>query len=370
MVTQTVCSDATSKALLGSTLFVDKNLSLTRTLACSSCHNPSRAFVDGRYHTMNGTHPVNGALSLGDDGVSLGGRNAPTVLYAQFSPTFAQGNDGNYTGGQFHDGRAATLMHQAKGPFLDTAEMMMPSAGAVIERVKANPSYVSQLKTLYGATVLDSNTTAYDAVADAIATFERNAIFAPFDSKYDRFKEGNYTMSTLEAQGYALFFSNALSCKKCHTINSASEKASHELFTNYAYENIGTPRNLVALQARDGNTSHIDLGLGGRSDINDSRHYGKVKVPTLRNIAITAPYMHNGVFQSLEAVLAFYDHRSAQGSHATNPETNASWESADVNATINRTLLEASAPLSDSDIAALVAFLKLLTDARYESLLD
>lgn len=359
---------------LGSRLFFDANLSLRKTMSCSSCHNPGHAFSDARFQLPDDTNPVDGALSVGDDDVTLGGRNAPTASYAQFIPEFSQNADGEYFGGQFHDGRAASLKEQAKGPFLDQAEMMMPSAEAVVDRVLENTQYVADFKTLYGEDIFDDKLNAYDVLAESIASFEKTEVFAPFDSKYDRSQlaAGDinaYVMSALEEQGHALFFdTNKTNCVLCHSINSASE-SHNEIFSNFKYENIGTPRNLEALIARDGNTDKTDLGLGGRADINDSTHYGKVRVPTLRNIAVTGPYMSNGVFKELRTVLAFYNHMSDKDSTTLNPETNAAWEEAEVNATINHPLLEMEL-LSDEELTALEAFLKLLTDKQYETLVN
>ena len=365
---------ALSSESLGSRLFFDANLSLRKTISCASCHNPGHAFSDARFQLPEDLNPVDGALSVGDDGVTLGGRNAPTASYAQFIPVFSQNTDGEYFGGQFHDGRAATLKEQAKGPFLDQAEMMMPSAESVVDRVLENPQYVVDFKALYGEDVFDDKLHAYDVVAESIASFEKTEVLAPFDSKYDRSQldvsDANaYEMSVLEEQGYALFFdTNKTNCVLCHSINSESE-SSNEIFSNFKYENIGTPRNLEALIARDGNTDKIDLGLGGRVDINDSTHYGKVRVPTLRNVAVTDPYMSNGVFKELRTVLEFYNHMSGNESTTLNPETNASWGDAEVSATINHPLLEMEL-LSDEELNALEAFLMLLTDRQYEGLIN
>ena len=375
-------TQSVSEAALGEMLFHDTNLSLHRNMACASCHDPEHGFVDARFHADVDNDPTHGALSIGSDGVSLGGRNAPTAAYAQAAPDFGL-YKGVYRGGQFHDGRALNLKAQAKGPFLDTAEMMMPSMQDVIERVKENSEYVSIMKNLYGETIFDdtnvSNT--YDKVAQAIAKYEKTQEFAPFDSKYDRFLacksegkgegtcyvEGNWSIE--EQAGYALFFSEGnTNCASCHTLSSGSEAASGELFTNYKFENIGTPRNLQALMARDGNTTKRDRGLGGF--LNDTAHDGKIKVPTLRNIAVTAPYMSNGVFAELRTVLEFYDHMIGQGGHPTNPETSQPWGEADFNATINHTLLQDSSALTDTKIRNLEAFLRTLTDARYEHLLE
>ena len=339
---------------LGEQLFFDTNLSLNRTMACSTCHDPEHAFMDARFIDDPGSNPVEGALSVGDDGVALGGRNAPTAAYAMMAPRFGRDGNGDYIGGQFHDGRAADLAAQAKGPFLDKAEMMMPDRASVVERVKENPVYVSAFKALYGEAIFDDINASYDALAESIAAFENTETFAPFDSKYDRYLAGEYTMTDQEDLGYALFFSQAnTNCATCHTLNSESESI-NETFTNYAFENIGTPRNTAA--------DTQDLGLGGRDDINDSVQYGKMKVPTLRNVAVTGPYMSNGVFKELRTVLEFYDHMAGQGNHPINPETGEAWADPDVNATVNREVLQATKALTDTKIDALIAFLKLLTD--------
>ncbi|MCK5747588.1 MAG: cytochrome-c peroxidase, partial [Oricola sp.] len=106
---------------LGRSLFFDTNLSKNRTEACASCHDPEFAFTDPR-----------GMASPGDDGVSLGDRNAPTAAYASFSPAFHRDKDGEWVGGQFLDGRAASLEEQAGGPPLNPAEMGMPDKAAVV----------------------------------------------------------------------------------------------------------------------------------------------------------------------------------------------------------------------------------------------
>lgn len=382
-----------TKRSLGKALFFDKNISLTRNTSCATCHNPEHAFIDARFSETGVDQNifVNGAFSVGDDGVSLGGRNTPTVTYAQFIPVFTKGSYGNYSGGQFHDGRAATLAIQAAGPPLDEAEMQMSDKNAVVDRLKENDNYLVAFKALYSEGIFDDINATYEAMAESIAAFEKTAVFAPFDSKYDKFRdcreagrstntcfnEGNWTNE--EDQGYSLFFSSGnTNCAKCHSNNSISEAplGSREMFTNFTYENIGTPRNIAAMDARvalglqDNNATF--KGLGGAielSDVNFALHLGKSKVPTLRNIAVTAPYMSNGVFTKLRTVLEFYDHQGV-GNRVNNPETGIAWVANDNNATINRALLGSTQVLTDSKIKALEAFLRTLTDFRYESLLE
>lgn len=374
-----------TKEKLGESLFFDQNLSLDRKTSCATCHDPNHAFIDARF-LKDGTDQtvfIHGAFSVGDDGSALGGRNTPTAAYALFNPTFGKNSKGVYIGGQFHDGRATTLQDQATRPPLDQAEMMMPDKQSVMERIEENPDYIIAFKALYGETIFDDINASYDSMGEAIAKFENTEEFAPFDSKYDRLKqcreEGGSTNECLVADnwtseeelGMSLFFSEAnTNCATCHTINSKSEAPTRELFTNFEYENIGTPRNIAAMDARaalglqDANATF--KGLGGF--VNEAEHLGKGKVPTLRNIAVTGPYMNNGVFKELRTVIEFYDHMAGLGHH-TNPETGQKWGMNDHNETINHETLRETKELTDDKIKGLEAFLRTLTDKRYEHLM-
>jgi len=358
-----------SKEELGKDLFLDKNLSLTRQTSCATCHDPDHAFIDARHMLPGAHHVVDGALSIGDDGVSLGGRNAPTVSYAKFSPEF---NVTSLKGGQFYDGRASTLKDQAMGPPLDNAEMMMSNKELFVERIKENPSYLLAFKKFYGLRIFNNTNKMYEAFGDAIEKYEQTDEFSPFDSKYDSYLEGKYVLSEKEEKGMNIFFSKEKSnCKKCHTLKKTSNEK-RETFTNYKYQNIGTPRNLKALEARFANgqaeLNATDHGLLGNKLVTDAIHDGKVKIPTLRNIAITGPYMSNGVFNNLSTVLAFYDHMGGENRRPFNPETGELWGKPNVKETINHKALKMPV-LSDEDLENLEAFLRLLTDKRYEHLL-
>ncbi|HIQ28097.1 MAG TPA: methylamine utilization protein MauG [Sulfurovum sp.] len=372
---QTIKFDTKEK--LGESLFFDQNLSLNRKTSCATCHDPKHAFIDARFLKEDDQSVfINGAFSVGDDGSALGGRNAPTAAYAMFNPTFGKNAKGEYVGGQFHDGRAATLKDQAMGPPLDTAEMMMPNKQSVVERIEENPEYITAFKKLYGENIFDDINASYEAMGEAIAKFEKTEEFAPFDSKYDRFVKGEYTFTKEESLGYALFFSNNnTNCATCHTLNSKSEAISKEMFTNFKYENIGTPRNKEAMDARvalgfqDANATF--KGLGGfvkNTDTDWEAHLGKSKVPTLRNVAVTGPYMSNGMFKELRTVIEFYDHMAGLGHHV-NPETGKAWGKNDHNTTINHKLLKETKALTDDKIKGLEAFLRTLTDKRYEHLM-
>lgn len=353
-----------TKEALGKALFFDPNLSSTRTEACSTCHDPDHAFTDAR----NGA-PGN-AASLGADGTSIGDRNAPSAAYAMFSPPFHIKADGVPVGGQFHDGRAATLKDQAGGPPLNPGEMGMKSKADVLGRLKENPDYARAFVALYGAGVLDDADRAYDAMTDSIGAFEKTDVFAPFDSKYDRYLRGDYKMTPEEDLGMTLFFSSQFTnCNSCHQLN-AMPASKHETFTNYQYRNIGVPVN-AALRAVNGvKPGHIDGGLRENPAIKDDRHLGEYKVPSLRNVAVTGPYMHNGVFQSLDTVIRFYNKYNNHTAKAQiNPETGKPWAEPEVAKTVDLKELEGFPALDERRIKALVAFLKTLTDARYEPLL-
>jgi len=168
-----------TEAALGEVLFFDVNLSANRTQSCATCHDPAAGFADPR-----------GMASPGDDGVSLGDRNAPTAAYAALTPRFHRGADGEWVGGQFLDGRAATLEEQAGGPPLNPVEMGMADEAAVVARLREDPLYRAAFPALYGDGVLADVDAAYDAMTRAIAAFERTDLFAPFDSKYDRWLRG------------------------------------------------------------------------------------------------------------------------------------------------------------------------------------
>ncbi len=352
---------AESMEELGKMLFFDVSLSKNRTESCATCHNPEHGFVDDR---DNG---VGSMVSLGDDKKSRGARNAPTAAYAMMSPHFHfDAKKQQYIGGQFLDGRESSLAGQAGGPPLNPIEMGMSDKKMVVDRLKENATYVTLLQKYFGNKILEDVDQAYEAMRLSIEAFEKSKTFAPFDSKYDRYLKGEYDLSVLEDLGRTLFFSNNnLTCSKCHLLKAEDEAG--ETFSNYEYHNIGVPTNTVLIEKGIVPTDFIDHGLLDNPNITDTKHDGKFKVPTLRNIAVTAPYMHNGVFKSLRAVMEFYDKYNNK-KRVNNPDTNKPWATPEVNATVNRELLKAK-KLTDRKIDALIAFMKLLTDKRYEHLL-
>lgn len=353
-------SNSLSKEELGQILFFDKNLSNNRTQACATCHNPNSGFTDNR---DNG---VSKMASMGDDNKSIGDREAPTASYAKFSPNFHfDEKKQKFIGGQFWDGRASTLEDQAGGPPLNPAEMGMTSKKEIINRIKENELYVNSFKTLFGNDILENDEKAYSALTQVIASFERTDEFSPFDSKYDRYLKGEYDLTPLEDLGKSIFFSNNNnSCASCHVLKGEDEKG--ETFTNYEFHNIGTPENKT-LRAKNG-AKDLDKGLLNNPAVKDEKQMGKYKVPTLRNVVVTAPYMHNGVFSDLKTVIEFYDKYNNK-ERTINPETGKIWDEPEVKDTISTKELKAK-ELSDRKIEAIVAFLKLLTDKKYEYLLE
>lgn len=350
---------------LGERLFFDTDLSANRTQACATCHDPDHGFADPR-PTAAGK-----AISLGDDGVSLGDRSAPTASYAAFVPPFHQRADGAYVGGMFWDGRATTLEDQAGGPPLNPIEMGMPDKASVVARLREKPDYITRFEALFGDGVMEDVEAAYRGMTQAIAAFERTEVFAPFDSKYDRYLRGEAEFTNEEELGRLLFFSQQFTnCNMCHQLR-ASAIDPRETFTNNEYHNIGTPANIAARAVNGVAADFVDDGLLAHPGIDDPAQRGKIKVPTLRNVAVTGPYMHNGVFKDLRTVILFYNkYNSKAEARQINPETGQPWRAPEVEGTLSMEELETGPALEDKRVDALVAFLKTLTDARYEALLE
>lgn len=344
---------------LGEALFFDTNLSANRTQACATCHDPDSGFADPR-----------GMASIGDDGASLGDRNAPTVTYAAHTPAFGRDKDGRWHGGQFWEGRAASLEDQAGGPPLNPIEMGMPDKASVVARIKENSAYVAAFDALLGAGVLEEADSGYGALTRALAAFERTDQFSSFDSKYDRYLRGEVKLSAEESLGETLFFSQQFTnCNLCHQLNERPA-AEGEVFTNYQYFNIGVPNNVGLREMNGVQPDLVDQGLAAHPEVNDPAEAGKFRVPTLRNVAVTGPYMHNGVFEDLRTVVLFYNkYNSIAEKRQINPETGSVFGPPPVPETLATVELTEGPALKDREIDAIVAFLKTLTDQRYEHLL-
>jgi len=358
-------STLSAAAQIGEKIFADASLSASGRIACATCHDPAHALAAA----VNEPVPIGGA-----DLDVPGFRNAPSLRYTGLTPTFSFDSGGAPVGGFDRDGRAPTLAEQARRPFLAEHEMANASAADVAAKLSA-AAYADEFKRLFGATVFDQPEVAFDRALFALQRYEtEDPDFAPFDSKYDYFLAGKARLSDAEMRGLALFNDPQKgNCAACHPSARGADGAA-PLFTDFSYDNLGVPRN-AAIAANDDPT-YFDLGLCGpfRDDLATARDLcGAFKVPTLRNIAVTAPYFHNGRFATLTQALGFYVRRD------TNPEE---WYPLDGNGrvrkfddlppeyvtNVNTTEVPYNRHVGDSpaltpaDIADVVAFLQTLTD--------
>ncbi len=315
-----------AKVELGRLLFFDPILSGDNRDSCATCHHPDLGLADAR--------PL--SMGLGANGVGperTGGaelrRNAPTIWNAAFA------------GSQFWDGRAATLEEQLDGPLLDASEMNADPA-EIVRELKAIPEYVR----LFGLAFPDAlahrmgaadeagaakrtGTISFDNVKKALASFERTLISA--DSKFDQYAAGDLdAMDASEKKGMRLFRSLHARCFECHILPT---------FTDGTFRILGVPE----LASREASGTPPDLG---RFEVSSSGREKSFRVPSLRNVARTAPYMHNGRFATLREVVDFYTEGGGRYKPAPPKVDNK----------IQRFELD------DADKEALVAFLEALTD--------
>lgn len=321
---------------LGKIMYQDKDFSFNSTESCQTCHHHVSGFAD----PTNSRDPYYTVVSLGADGVSLGGRNAPTAAYAGYSPVLQEITAGEYVGGMFWDGRATgwtlgdPLAEQAQGPPLNPVEMNMPSKEAVVQAVRES-TYTHLFYTVFGGGSLDDVDSAFDNIARAIAAYERSSEVQKFSSRFDQGR-----LSSQEIRGMDLFQTN---CAKCHSTEDVTGKG--PLFTQYTYANIGIPINPLLAN------NPIDYGLGGF--LVDAAQNGKFKVPTLRNVALTAPYGHNGYFPTLKDMVNFKNTRDV---------VDWNWDKPEVVDNLYTDENMGNLGLTDPEVNDIVAFLMTLTD--------
>ena len=334
-----------TKEKLGKLLFFEKSLSTPEGQSCSSCHDPAVAFAD----------PVLGLpVSRGAHPGRYGNRNDMPASYAAFIPPLKfDAEEGVWVGGLFWDGRANTLAEQAMGPPLNPLEMANPDIQTVAAKLR-KLSYAPLFLEVYGENALADAETAYANMADAIEAYEKTTELSPFSSKYDYWLKGQAELSEQELRGLELFEArNKGNCAACHPSRPGPD-GSPPLFTDYTYDNLGTPKNAenpfytLPAELNEDGLAFVDLGLG--KTLEDPAHNGKFRVPTLRNVALTSPYMHNGVFKTLFTVVAFYNSRDV-----------SAWPAPEVSENINREEL-GDLGLSSQELEDLVAFMKTLTD--------
>ena len=322
---------------LGRFIYFDKHLSNPVGQACASCHLPKAGYADPDQELPVSEGAVTGLF---------GGRNSPSSAYAAYSPIF--GKDpvtGLYIGGQFWDGRAATLEEQAKGPFLNPVEMNNTKEG-VVQAVR-NSNYARFFEYVYGPGSLDDTESAYDLIAKAIASFERSNQVNKFTSKYDFYLKGKVALTAQEQSGLALFNGKG-NCSACHPSTSV-DGITPPLFTDFSYDNLGVPANMEYPFYLMDPSPYPDYGLG--KIVGETAQDGKFKVMTLRNIALTAPYSHNGYFKTLKDIVHFYNTRDILGV----------WPAPDVAENVNKIEIGnlGLTPQEEDDI---VAFLMTLSD--------
>jgi cytochrome c peroxidase len=310
---------------LGRKLYFDTRLSKDGTLACATCHDVSRGFTDHRSVSEG----------IGDH---LGKRSAPTTMNAAMMQS------------QFWDGRAPSLDEQAKLPILNPIEMGHPDAASAMAAVNTDHAYQGLFQKAYG------RAPNYDDLGRAIASFERTLIF--LDAPFDRFAAGDRTALSAGAQRGLALFNGKARCVSCHMINS-----SNPLGTDNRFHNIGVSarkQNFEALagqavgilkqntdpQALDKLALETDMSELGRFLVSKQRQdIGSFKTEQLRNVGLTAPYMHDGSLHTLWDVM---DHYNKGG------ETNAYLDGG----------IE-PLNLSEDEINDVVAFLFALTDKRF-----
>lgn len=357
---------------LGRALFFDTSLSASGKMACSSCHDPTRAF--GPPDEL----PVRiGGRDLREAGV----RAVPSLRYSQNIPPFSEhtfddeGDDSidqGPAGGRTWDGRAQSAHEQASLPLFSPLEMANESPDAVVAKVRRG-AYAAQFRETFGADVFANGALAFKGVLLALETFQQApAEFNPYSSKYDAYLRHEASLTADEARGLAAFNDPARgNCARCHP--SAIRAGAFPQFTDFGYAAIGAPRNRAIPANAD--PRYYDLGLCGplRTDLAEEKQYcGLFRTPTLRNVALRRVFLHNGVFHRLEDVVRFYAERDVEP-QKWYPRTRAGGVlKFDDLPREYRQNLDALAPfngrtgdppaLSDADIRDIVAFLKTLTD--------
>lgn len=285
-----------AKVELGKQLFFDKRLSSTDNVACAHCHKADMTFTDQK------------AVSEGIKGNS-GTRSAPTVLNSMFHPSL------------FWDGRAVSLEDQAKQPLINPVEMGMESHDAVVTKVKGLDGYPAQFQDVFGGPV------TIDRIVKAIAAFERTQVSG--DSPFDRFVAGEKdAISASAKRGWELFRGKA-ACQICHTFIPETAP----FFTDFKFHNLGIGARKVEdfdkhaaeisklAEQKELSTAALDeLALTDEESSELGRFLvtmqpqdlGAFKTPTLRDVALTPPYMHDGSVKTLKEVMQFYN----KGGHA------------------------------------------------------
>ncbi|MBW1296005.1 cytochrome-c peroxidase [Aquimarina litoralis] len=298
------------RVALGKMLFNDESLSNTGNISCATCHHKDKAFTDGL------------KKAKGINNIELQ-RNTPTLSYAVFQRTF------------FYDGRAASLEDQIVKVVNNQNEFHL-DLNTIEQRIQSNPDYVQQFDALYDGNISNRN------ARHAIATYIRS--LSPFDSKFDRNMQGHEnTLTDEEVLGFNLFMGKA-ACATCH-FPPAFNGTVPPKYLETEFENLGVPKNA----SFEHPILDDDPGQYYPYEVEEKRSF--FKTSTVRNAELTAPYMHNGVYNSLEEVIKFYNVGGGQGMGLNVPY---------------QTLPADSLNLTDNESKAIIAFIKTLNDKQFE----
>jgi len=341
-------------------LFAEKSLSASGQLSCASCHADETA-----HSTASGVSlPVGGVLM--NQQLS---RSSPSLMYKSTTPTFSFNNAGEAIGGFDWDGRVNTLADQSAGPLLASAEMANGNINTLAAKVRAL-SYFKDFASVFNVPANATDQQVYDILRTAFETYQRqDPDYLLFNSKFDRFLDGTVSLSASEERGRQLFNNpNKGNCASCHS-SQIGPGQQRPLFTNFRYAALGVPRNNTSTANQ--NASFFDMGLCGpvRTDLTARTDLcGQFKIPTLRNIAITAPYFHNSAIDTLTNAVRFYATRDSNPALWYPTVNGVVVKFNDLPANLRGNVPVNRAPfnsnLSAQEIDDIVAFLLTLTDDR------
>ena len=325
-------ADEPPVASLGRKIFMDTSLSEPKGQACISCHRPEAAFADAR------------AVSPGAVKGREGRRNAPSLMYSalipalQFEDTYDEDGELEYIleGGLFLDGRAQNQFEQVRMPFFDPNEMNLADDAALAGKLRKS-EYAGEMKTLVGEDTWKDDAMLNEEAYRALVEFLREPMFRPFDAPIDDFWAGNRKALTVSQQRGLDVFETSGACSKCHLVGVSVWP--NALLSDFGYDNIGAPGG-----------SPKDPGLGGETGLKDE--LGQFRVPSLRNVALTAPYLHNGSIKTLREVIEFYNKKDLEKDR---------WGATDYPETVNHEDL-GDLKLSDQEVDDLVALMDAFTD--------
>jgi cytochrome c peroxidase len=348
-------------AEVGNRLFDDTRLSASGKLACASCHVQAQGHADAAGNFL----PLGGL-----DGTHQGLRSSPSVRYLDQAGAFRFDAQGRPHGGLFWDGRADNRTAQARGPLFNADEMANADVTALATRLRALP-YAADLRAAASLPAAATDDQLVDAAVTALARYQADdAKFHAFTSKFDAVQDGRATFTAQEQRGLAAFNDPQRgNCASCHDSRPAPGLG-RALFTNFSYHALGVPRNKSQATA---NPAFFDLGLCGpqRSDLAGRQDLcGLFRTPSLRNVALTAPYFHNASFATLEDVVAFYATRDIDAARWY-PVVNGQVQRYNDLPAALRTNVHQGAPfrragqtpaITPQDAADIVAFLRTLSD--------